>query len=69
MWGDEWPDPLDEEPFKEFAKEWGEAKISEIIFRLRNRNLVNGKVIFLFEWVGPGICSSCLSVDGSNWGC
>ena len=69
MWGDEWPDPLDEEPFKAFAEEGSEAKISKIIFRLRKRDLVNGQVVFFLEWFRPGVCGNGFSVDGRYWGC
>ena len=69
VWGNVWPDPLDEEPFKAFAEKWGETKISEIIFGLGDRNFVDWEVIFLLEWVRPGMCRYCFPVDGSYWGC
>ena len=48
-----WPDPLDQEPFQSLTEEGGEAKISELILRLGDGNLIDGKVILFLEGFWP----------------
>ena len=42
VWGNIGPYPLDQEPLKAFAEEGGEAKVTEVIFSLRDGDFVDG---------------------------
>ena len=67
MRGDIGLDPLDQEPLKVFAKERGETKVTEIIFRLRYGHLVDWEMVFLLESFGSAVNSNSFSINGSNW--
>ena len=64
----EGPDPLDEEPFQSLTEEGGEAKISELILRLGDGNLIDGKVILFLEGFWPGMGGNCFSVNSCHRG-
>jgi hypothetical protein len=62
------PDPLDQKSLEAFAEEGGEAKVTEVIFRLGYWHLINWKVVLLLVGCGPAVGGNGLFIDGGNGG-
>ena len=68
MWGKIFPNPLDEEFLNPFAEIRSQANAAKIIFRFRNRNLLDWDSNLFFEALGPLMSGETFVDDGCDWG-
>ena len=68
MWGDIFPYPLYKEFLHPFAEIGSQANAAEVIFRFRNRNLIDWDPKLFFEAIRPLVSGETFVDDGCDWG-